>query len=174
MATAAVGLASVKQAAFVEKLAVEREGGKDALNFALAKSQVLKATELDWKTVSHLIKALLAAPKVASAKSVVKVTEDGIYLLDYTVYKVQKAVHGSGNLYAKVLVVTSVEDGKKKGHFDYAPGAIKNLMPQMKMDYDQAVEFGALYGVCCNCGRTLTADESIAAGIGPYCAKKFQ
>ena len=33
-------------------------------------------------------------------------------------------------------------------------------------------EIGVLTGSCCICGRTLTADESIAGGIGPICGGK--
>lgn len=36
-----------------------------------------------------------------------------------------------------------------------------------------AKNFGMLTGVCCSCGRQLTADESVEAGIGPICATKF-
>lgn len=36
-----------------------------------------------------------------------------------------------------------------------------------------AMKYGKLSGVCCSCGRELTDDASIAAGIGPICAKKF-
>jgi hypothetical protein len=41
------------------------------------------------------------------------------------------------------------------------------------MTLDQAKAFGALYGACCNCGKTLTDERSIEAGIGPVCARKF-
>lgn len=34
-------------------------------------------------------------------------------------------------------------------------------------------KYGSLYGICCVCGRTLTDESSIAAGIGPICSQKF-
>jgi hypothetical protein len=37
-----------------------------------------------------------------------------------------------------------------------------------------AVKYGKLSGTCCSCGRDLTNDGSIEAGIGPICASKFQ
>jgi hypothetical protein len=92
------------------------------------------------------------------------VTEDGIYLLDGQVFKVQRAVHGSGRLYAKTLV---------DGRWEYAPGAMRALAAQDKMTLEQAKQYGRLYGTCCVCGRTLTNEESISAGIGPVCATKF-
>lgn len=104
------------------------------------------------------------AEREAARKAAVTV-DAGIYLLAGVVYKVQKAVHGSGNLYAKVL---------QDGAFVYAPGAIRSLLPEHRMTLEQAREYGQLYGVCCNCGATLTDEESIEAGIGPVCAKKFR
>lgn len=38
---------------------------------------------------------------------------------------------------------------------------------------DAALEVSAALGMCCCCGRTLSAEESIKAGIGPICAGKF-
>lgn len=95
------------------------------------------------------------------------VTEDGVYRHKGSqgdeIYKVQVS-QMSGRLYAKRL-----EDGG----FTYAPGAIRHLFADEKMTLEQAKEYGQLYGVCCRCGRVLTDEESIAAGIGPICASKF-
>lgn len=89
---------------------------------------------------------------------------DGMYLMDGRVFKVQIAKQGSGNLYAKELI---------NGSFVYSPGTIRQLRPEHRMSLEQAKEYGKLYGVCCNCGRDLTDEGSIEAGIGPICAKKF-
>lgn len=104
------------------------------------------------------------AEREAARKAAVTV-DAGIYLFNGVVHKVQKAVHGSGNLYAKVL---------QDGAFVYAPGAIRSLLPEHRMTLEQAKEYGQLYGVCCNCGATLTDEKSIEAGIGPVCARKFR
>lgn len=98
------------------------------------------------------------------------VSLEGMHRLDGEIYKVQVAVHGSGNEYAKLLVLQGDGD---KGKFEYAPGAIRKLSPQTKMTLEEAKEFGRLYGVCCQCGATLTDENSIAEGIGPVCAGKF-
>jgi hypothetical protein len=106
------------------------------------------------------------APKAAPAA---QVTEDGMYQdPEGVIYKVQIAKQGSGNLYAKRLIV---EEGQ--GHFEYAAGAIRIIKPEWKMTLEQAAEFGSLYGVCCKCGAALTDEESIARGIGPICAQSF-
>ena len=163
--------ASPKQVAFIEKLADERVGGALYVKTQCDAWKVDCVEKLSGQAASNVIGVLLKEPKKAQAQTVVKVTESGVYLFDGKVYKVQKAVHGSGNLYAKVLVPPVGEDAK--GRFVYAPGAVKNLTPDMKMTLEQAKEFGALYGVCCNCGKTLTDEKSIEASIGPVCAKKF-
>lgn len=101
---------------------------------------------------------------------------EGMYRKAGTIYKVQKAVHGSGQTYAKRLVQTLVIDkrtGKPKWKFEYAPGFVYELRSEHALTFEQAKEFGALYGTCCVCGATLTAEESIEAGIGPICATKF-
>lgn len=103
-----------------------------------------------------------------------------------TIYKVQVAKQGSGNLYAKRLMVTQAGtcggcmfcDGEDTcpdyvGNFEYAPGVVKALRPEWKLTVEEAAEFGALYGICGCCGRDLTDEESIARGIGPICFAKY-
>lgn len=96
---------------------------------------------------------------------------EGMWILGdwYTgrIFKVQRAVHGSGNLYAKELIAGT-------GEFDYVPGIANQLVTEGRpMTLEEAKAYGALYGTCCVCGRTLTNETSIAAGIGPVCASKF-
>lgn len=112
------------------------------------------------------------------------VEREGMYRRDGVIYKVQWAVHGSGNLYAKELVRREyeVEDVTEDGvvgiktqidtEWVYAQGVVRKLQPSDMMTLEQAKEYGALYGVCCVCGALLTDEKSITAGIGPVCAKK--
>lgn len=97
--------------------------------------------------------------------------EEGMHQFGGVIFKVQRAVNGSGRLYAKALVEAPGSDSGWT--FEYAPGAIKNLSAATKLSLAEAKAFGALYGTCCVCGRTLTNEDSIAAGIGPICAGKF-
>jgi hypothetical protein len=103
-----------------------------------------------------------------AAKPVRELPTEGMYRTeDGTIYKVQVAHHGTGKLYAKKLV----QEGDA-WRFEYERGAIYRLTASDKMTLEEAKAFGALYGTCCVCGRTLTDEESIAAGIGPVCAGK--
>jgi len=117
-----------------------------------------------------------AGEREAAAVPTKKRADEGMYRKSGTIYKVQKAVHGSGRNYAKRLVQVLANDpktGKPKFRFDYAPGFVFELRAEHKLSLEQAKEFGALYGSCVVCGRTLTRETSIAAGIGPVCASKF-
>lgn len=102
-----------------------------------------------------------------------RITEDGMYIKDDVVYKVQIAKNGSGRLYAKQLIEHKAENGNSSWSFEYAAGAINRLNPADKMSLEQAQEFGKLYGVCCRCAADLTDEESIARGMGPICAGKM-
>jgi hypothetical protein len=119
------------------------------------------------QAASLMIDELVHAPRVQAVCDHDPVTEVGMYLQDGAVYKVQRS-RESGNLYAKRLVVA-----EPKPYFDYAAGAIRRLSPDDKMTLEQGIEYGIKYGVCCVCGALLTDEKSIAAGIGPVCAKRF-
>jgi hypothetical protein len=93
--------------------------------------------------------------------------EAGMYRVGDVVYKVQKS-RQSGRMYAKRLVV----HGSGDASFEYDSGAVRKITPDDRMSLEDAKEFGHVYGVCCNCGATLTDEKSIAAGIGPVCATK--
>jgi hypothetical protein len=120
-------------------------------------------------------RSVIDAPKIEKPAATKVELEDGMYRValddshEMKIYKVQHAVHGSGRQYAKVLV--QYDDGS--WGFEIARGVIFKLRPEHKMSLEDAKKFGALYGTCCVCGRTLTNEESIEAGIGPICASKF-
>jgi hypothetical protein len=154
--------ATAKQINFIKTLLAERPTAD--------RSKLPHPDVMTTKDASNAIDWLMTLPKAEKAKATgPAITEAGMYMKDGVIYKVQKAVHGSGHLYAKKLAGGETEDF----YFEYAPGVVKNLTPADKMTLEQAKEFGALYGTCCVCGRTLTDEDSIEAGIGPVCAKKF-
>lgn len=179
---AVINAATEKQVAFLTKLRSER-GETAPLPNPMTK-----------KWASAEIDRLLGMPKVQTPQPAAQPRaelEAAIYRNPENgeVYKVQRAVHGSGNLYAKKLVLKPVDqfgddsefavrtsDREVAGHkatFEYVSGLIRQIKPEWRMTLDQAKEFGAIYGVCCNCGATLTNEESIEAGIGPICASRF-
>lgn len=186
--------ATEKQISFLTKLASERGinlRGDDQLSGALDK--------LTKREASEMIDKFLRIPKIPAPAAPVEpnvpaarrpaptgapVAEEGMYLVsldggpEMSIYKVQRAVHGSGKLYAKVLVIdvepVRAADGTviepAMCHFDYAPGVIYRLRPEHKMTIEQMKNFGALYGSCCFCAKTLTDEDSIHNGYGRKCA----
>lgn len=40
-----------------------------------------------------------------------------------------------------------------------------------RLTQEEAADLGRTYGFCCNCGRDLTEDTSLAVGYGPTCAE---
>lgn len=148
----------------VELIDLTEQFAKLSKREASAKIEELKTQVQKLRAARWAQERAERAEREAARKAAITV-EAGIYLFNGVVHKVQKAVHGSGNLYAKVL---------QDGAFVYAPGAIRSLLPEHRMTLEQAKEYGQLYGVCCNCGATLTDEKSIEAGIGPVCARKFR
>jgi hypothetical protein len=140
---------------------------------------ISKGEASDAITVLKPLAAAAAKParQAPTTRAAAPAITDGMYLKDGVVYKVQVAVHGSGNLYAKRLEVEEALDADgqtvARGRFEYAPGVIRDLRPEHRMTLEQAKQFGALYGVCCRCGRTLTNEDSIEAAMGPICRGKF-
>ena len=109
--------------------------------------------------------------------------EAGIYRNDAgQIMSVKKAVHGSGKMVARQLVIPDAgrqsADGDPEGYGDPQPGwlylglASDYIAGYERMTLEEAEEFGQLYGICCVCAAILTNPESIARGIGPVCGAK--
>lgn len=169
--TTATRPASDKQINLINRLMSE----KDMPKALVVDLSVALDEGLGIRDASRFIDALFACPrKPKAAKPRVNV-EEGFYVLaDGGYAKVQKAVHGSGNLYAKRLIHGDVGNGNTASvSWEYEAGLINKMGDARKMTVEEACEFGKLYGVCMACGRTLTDETSIALGIGPVCRNKF-
>lgn len=131
---------------------------------------------------------------LATPATVQRANRDGIYQRpDGTIFKVQIAKQGSGNLYAKRLTIRPCDLGTDckmchgtgtreingqqrpclKGKFVYAEGEIHRILADWRMPEDAARLFGRLYGVCVRCGADLTDETSIAEGLGPICGGRW-
>ena len=113
-----------------------------------------------------LLKGLKAGmPKVAAAplSPAVAALVEGKYL--------------AGGMQVKLVI--SKKSGKPYliGPEGYIAGASpqgKALLDEIAADpKGSAIAFGKATGTCGVCSKTLTNPESIAAGIGPWCAKKY-
>lgn len=180
--------ATDKQISFLRSLQTSR-----TLPLALANDLELaldiEYAALSKRDASRFIEACLACPKAPRAKAPTADVAEGWYSKDGEIAKVQKAVHGSGRLYAKLLVVERhftpfepnpympgyVAPDTFTGSWEYKPGLIGKIAREgwAKLTLEEAEKFGKLYGICGCCGRTLTNEESIAKGIGPICASRL-
>ena len=160
---------SVKQRDYIRKLCTERVNGDKVMNIIVERWGALDM--IPKRKASECIDHLMTLPRAKTATRTIAIrpaVDAGFYLHNGNIIKVQQAVHGSGNLYAKKLII----DGDS-GSFEYTPGLIRNISFNEKLTLEQAKEFGQLYGMCCRCGATLTDETSIANGIGPVCGGKF-
>ncbi len=165
--------ATPKQEGFLRKLLNERDHGWDATE------EFIAALLTNRKATSASIDLLLGMPKAAAPKftaDAVATLEDGIYRYGDTFYKVYHTVHGANVQVAKVLHLTKagVDDNGKQlwnGEWEYlGKKPLYSLKPEHKLTQEQAKQFGLVYGMCCNCTRDLTREESIYVGYGPTCA----
>lgn len=160
-------LASEKQVALVKRLIAERDVTDTAYP---AWEELGVFPTLTSSSASAAIDDLFSRPRRTAARAVASapVFESGIYNVNGTIFKVYKAQSGT-HMLAKELVV---DDGEP--HFDYR-GSAPRFVPAgtARMTLAEAKAFGAIYGVCCQCGATLTDETSIAEGIGPVCGKRF-
>jgi len=159
-----------KQRAYIAALVAQREvpvpedldGLLDVMTRETASETIdrLRAYPLRQVTAAA-IASIAASAKADLVVGIYRLPEDG------TIVKVQKAVHGSGKLYAKRLVEAT-------GKFAYEPGLVFQVQAAgVKLTLADAQQYGKLYGMCVVCARTLTDETSIADGIGPVCKKKF-
>jgi hypothetical protein len=170
--------ATVKQIEFINRLQAERRWETTPAMATMVEDArfAWRKGEFSKRDASLLIHDLGFMPRrdaeVAKSADAVedRVSLEGMHRLGGKIYKVQVAVNGSGNEYAKELRNLGDVDGFG---FVYAPGVVRKLSVRTRLTLEEAKEFGALYGTCCVCGRTLTDEKSIAAGIGPVCAGKF-
>jgi hypothetical protein len=146
--------ASEKQIAFLSRLASEKD-------IPEAEAERIRSTEWTMDEASSLIDRLLKKARKPEPETAPAVGE-GFYRHDGGYAKVQRAVHGSGKLYAKVWSAATES-------WEYTPGLIGKLNPAALLSLEEAGEFGHLYGRCIACSRTLTDEESIRDGIGPVC-----
>lgn len=164
-------LATEAQQGMLRKMAEFADQRHHITDEFLAETTMAEVDKIrDWliKKGNEVKTARAEARKAAAQATPSGVTEGMYRLANGDIYKVQKAVHGSGRLYAKKLV-----RGDDEWFFDIARGALSKLTVADRMTVEEAAEFGKLYGICVRCAATLTDEASIARGMGKVCAGKI-
>ena len=90
-------------------------------------------------------------------------TKPGVYRANGKLYKVQIS-RESGHAYAKVC---------ENDSWVYARGVIYSLKAKDLLTYEEAVAYGKATGICVCCQAELTDPDSVEAGIGPVCEKRW-
>lgn len=148
--------ASDAQIKFLRSLLVEK-----------IEDEAQSAAALAWLD-SHKLSKATASAKISKYKDMPTVRrafdlDEGMYRVGDDIFKVYFTQ--AGHIATKQLT----EDG-----FEYTGRKpLAMIKPEHRMTLDEAKEYGKVTGTCCNCGRMLTNEESIASGIGPICASKF-
>lgn len=152
--------ASEAQIKFLRSLLVEKI--EDEAKSAAAVAW-LDTHKLSKATASAKIAEYKAMPSVRKAFNSTPELDEGMYKVGDDIFKVYFTQ--AGHIATKQLT----EDG-----FEYTGRKpLSMIKPEHRMTLDEAKEYGKVTGTCCNCGRLLTNEESIANGIGPICATKF-
>lgn len=165
--------ATEKQISFIKSLLNDRDATfiSDS-RFLLTANAVAGDKPVSKNAASDLITALKECPKQqGSTGQPAAELEDGVYVHGDDTFKIVHAVHGSGQQYAKRLV-KEIVDGEVVWSWEYeGKKPLNYLRPEHRMSEEQAKKFGLLYGICINCARPLTREESIHVGYGATCAR---
>ena len=183
--------ATEKQRAFALKLEAERVvpvGGKSPEEAGLiARLEDLHEIGEDRRFVSTreasaVIDWLMNLPRTPVIEADgfdPQTNEIGVYIMpDGTVVKVQPNKDKT-RIYAKRWVViggqrlVDATEERVHGEWEYAPGLLRSIRPELRMNLEQAKEFILRYGQCARCGRRLKAAQSVERGIGPVCIQYF-
>jgi hypothetical protein len=120
----------------------------------------------------HLDGGCLTAEAVAEADAN-RVTDPGLYKLTTdsgtSIYRVRKS-RMSDRLYAEKVI----PNGDGTANFAYHPKAMGLLQASDKLTWAEARAFGAAYGSCVACGRTLSDARSLVQGYGNTCARHYR
>lgn len=154
-----------RQVSFAQTLVKTKENGQELLANVLQSKGVHSLEQLSRADVSAIINSLKSAKEVP-----MQINEVGAYLFDGVVYSVRQS-----NESRKWSVWTYDSNSQKFSRNDSATkDVLKKLQPTDRLTLELAIKYSAQVGLCVHCGRTLTVLKSVAGGIGPICAKRYQ
>ena len=153
--------ASDKQIAFITRLIDQKVNAIHTVKNYLSLSNVQTINELDRDVVRKLIDHLIALPDKPKPilVTVGAYKKDGIY------YSVRKFKDRDA-LYA-------LQYNPEQKEWTGNRSIIFNLLPEDRLTLSDASAFGIATGSCVHCGRTLTLQKSVVAGMGKWCASHY-
>lgn len=130
------------------------------------KFDAAKAAECREWLNTHLISKATASHKISKLCAMPDVNEldEGMYRVGEDIFKVYRTRERD------ILVTKQLTEGI----FEYTgKKPLSYITAEDRMTLDEAKEYGRVTGTCCQCGRKLTDENSIAEGIGPVCSGKI-
>jgi hypothetical protein len=122
------------------------------------------AVSHEWLNTNRISKAF-ASEKLTELFAMPSVNEldEGMYRVNDEIFKVYRT-RDKDILVTKQLI---------EGIFEYrGKKPLSSITADHRMTLEEAKEYGRVTNTCCVCAAKLTAEDSIAAGIGPVCAGK--
>jgi len=165
MSTTTVATASPRQVAFITTLLAER-----VHEYSLSSEDL---ESLTIREASSVIDNLLHCPRigVAAAPSALPQVAAGRYAVEIDgVLRFYVVTHGKGRWAGRVFVVRQSSDNELRISRSESEQALAAITADPRT---ATVRYGHELGVCGVCGRTLTDEESRAAGVGPVCAVRM-
>lgn len=143
----------------------------DAQNSADELADIATLPGMTAQDASRRIDVLLGQAKTrkaterAATRAPGPALDDGMYRLGDSIYRVR---HGrqNGRQYAMWF-------DPEARTLVYARGIITKLTPHDRLTLIEVEAMSVHFGVCCVCGRELTADTSVKRGIGPVCRTRI-
>lgn len=167
-------MATEKQVALLVKLATEKT--PEWVNKIGLEAVTRRAQERTKSQASAAIDKLMAMPTVGNHKQMKRgAVKAGFYAIPtvegarnaLAFYRVDVPTEGkwAGYTFVKLII-----GGQEPTRVPKAQAT--GILARIAADPDAGPRYGQEIGKCCRCNRTLTNDESRAAGIGPECASK--
>ena len=143
---------------------------RDCGGVVAAKAGTIRKIDGRWVTFHHDGDCLSSEAKAALEAD--RITEPGLYKDDVDgtprVFRVRKS-RSTPRLYAELVCPQT--DGSVE--FAYNAKAMAWLRASSKLTWAEARDFGAAYGACIACGRTLSDARSLVQGYGATCAGHY-
>lgn len=131
--------------------------------------------KVDGRWVTYHLDGGCLTAEAKAAMFADRITEPGLYKhspdFGVDIYRVRKS-RSSDRLYAEKVVVHE-HDGEKEVEFVYNAKAMAFLRRSTKLTWAEARAFGAAYGSCVACGRTLSDARSLVQGYGNTCSAHY-
>jgi hypothetical protein len=151
---------SDKQLRYLTSLLEKRPDTDRQIKRILVTNQVTDLSKLNReqakRTIDHLLKLPVPIPTL----------EVGAYELEGVVYSVRKLGYSD-------RIVAYIYDSSIKRWLPDTTKTIFKLKPEDRLTLERASMLSVAVGSCVHCGRTLTLQKSVVAGMGRTCASKY-